>query len=120
MTPEERELINKAKEMAKENLDLREQVYDLEGKVKKLTQERDCHSRNENLLKADLIKANRKLAALNLIIEEIKAQMQKIKENSIEVNVDNYANMMGQGAKNIKNTGEAISSIVSHYDRVKT
>ena len=33
MTPEEKQLIDKAQAMAKENLDLKEQVYDLEAAV---------------------------------------------------------------------------------------
>ncbi|HDY90102.1 MAG TPA: hypothetical protein ENH82_18540 [bacterium] len=70
-------------------------------------------------LKKQIREAERENASLVIWVERIKQQIAAMKESSVEVTIDNCADMLEQGAENIKNTGEAINCIMSHFDRGK-
>ena len=132
MITEDRELIDKVKglkaELSRANKDIE--------RLDNLIDDTEDDLKEERLNNIRLVAGNE---ALNVWVEKVKAQMERIKESSIEVTIDNctarqiralkkeikgYKINLGVAEhiqnkrllKNIKNNGEAVGIIMSHFN----
>ena len=146
MTTEEKELIDNVKglkaELSRANKDIERLDNLIDDTEDDLKEERlnNLALVAEGVARRKQIKEERlKNAALNVWVEKVKAQMERIKESSIEVTIDNctarqiralkkeikgYKINLGVAEhiqnkrllKNIKNNGEAVGIIMSHFN----